>query len=142
VAPGQWPDPIEPMRLANMCFEEFYTFVRVLPYDDFASISDDAIDFKLIYDNVFRYYRLILPAMNKRLNMGDPDIWCRPTAARYLLRTTDLAIWDTPAYMPRTRDLSSPRRALLQRFCRRVLAEHGIRAEQDASVRAVTSAQR
>ena len=50
--------------LANKTFEQSFSFVRVLPYDDFSHIRDEEITFDLVYDKVLRYYELILPAMS------------------------------------------------------------------------------
>jgi hypothetical protein len=66
---------------------------------------------------------LLLPAMNKRLDMSDASIFSHPTAAHYVLRMIDLAMWSSYDYMPRTRDLSSARRALLRRYCEKVIRE-------------------
>ena len=126
VAPGQWPPGMNGKELAGMAFKEDYTFLRVLPHDgEAAAVPDSQLDYPTIYRKVLRYYALILPAMSKRLNMseGSESVWVSPTAARYLLRTTDVNMWERWAYMPRTRDLSATRRALLHRFCHKVLAE-------------------
>jgi hypothetical protein len=125
VAPGQWPQPMTGEQVGQFTFQEFYTFLRVLPYDAAAAaVPDDKVDYDAVYHHVFRYYALILPAMSKRLNMTAESgtAWATPTAAQYLLKTTDPALWDHWAYMPRTRDLSSTRRDLLRKFCKNVLA--------------------
>ena len=107
-----------------MAFKEDYTFLRVLPHDgEAAAIPDSQLDYPTIYRKVLRYYALILPAMSKRLDMSQSSVWVSPTAVRYLLRTTDINMWEHWAYMPRTRDLSATRRTLLHRFCHKVLAE-------------------
>ena len=82
---------------------------------------DDDLDFDLIYREIFRYYYLVLPAMNKRLPMNDPTIWNTPTAAQYVLKRSAEDRWDDYEYMPRTSDLSDSRRELLHRFCRKVI---------------------
>ena len=84
VGPGQWPQTMGGDALANKSFEEFFAFVRVLPYDDYSRVREDELTFELIYKEIFRYYARILPAMSKRLDMADPTIWRTPTAARYL----------------------------------------------------------
>jgi hypothetical protein len=130
VAPGQWPQPLDSAALANTTYREAYTFLRVLPYDEAVKIADADLDYDAVYRHVFRYYALILPAMTKRLDMtgGGAGLWQTPTAARYLLKTTGVDMWEHWAYMPRTRDLSATRRELLRRYCRKVLAAHGIAA--------------
>jgi hypothetical protein len=125
VAPGQWPQPMTGEQVGQFAFQEFYTFLRVLPHDAAAAaIAHDKVDYDAVYRHVFRYYALILPAMSKRLNMTaeSGSAWATPTAAQYLLMTTDPDLWDHWAYMPRTRDLSSTRRELLRQFCKNVLA--------------------
>jgi hypothetical protein len=132
VAPGQWPQPVDGAALAHTTYREAYTFLRVLPYDDEAvRIADADLDYDAVYRHVFRYYALILPAMTKRLDMtvDGAGLWQTPTAARYLLKTTGVDMWEHWAYMPRTRDLSATRRDLLRRYCRKILAAHGIAAD-------------
>lgn len=131
---GHWPDQLSPQEVAWGLTDEFFCSQRVLPYDDYSGISDEDLTFDLIYQEIFRYYYLLLPAMNKRLDMRDESIWSDPTAARYLLRTLDPALWEHYDYMPRTRDLSTYRRELLVRWCNKVLAEDAIQDTQDRAV--------
>jgi hypothetical protein len=126
VVPGQWQQEIDGGNLAKLAFQEDFTFLRILPYDKAAAAiaaSKEPIDYATIYQHVLRYYALILPAMAKRLEMtaNAEDLWMSPTAARYLLRTTSLDLWNHWAYMPRTRDLSETRRELLRRFCCQII---------------------
>ncbi|HYG88364.1 MAG TPA: hypothetical protein VD978_19150 [Azospirillum sp.] len=120
---ANWPATLESNLLANLMMEQYYSFVRVLPYEDFSEVTRDQLTFEFVYDKVLRYYDLILPYMSKRLDMADRTIWNTPTAARYLMRTTDPTLWGTYSYMPRTRDLSEPRRKLLWRYCQKVIEE-------------------
>lgn len=131
VTPGLFPQEIAPRTLAQLAFQEFFVEVRVLPYDDYSAIRDDELTFDLIYQEIFRYYHLITPAMSVRLDMSDPTIWSTPTAALYVLRMIDPRLWDHYEYMPRTRDLSCYRRELLARFCRSVLKGHDIPIENE-----------
>jgi len=126
VPQGTWPQEITPVNLAALAFKEFFSEVRVLPYDDYSHISENDLNFKLIYDEIFRYYHLIFPAMSVHLDMSDPGIWTTPTTAQYVLRMIDTKLWDFHNYMPRTRDLSKYRRELLERFCRLVLKSNDI----------------
>ena len=112
-----------------MAFQEFFAELRVLPYDDYSAVADADLTFPFIYEEIFRYYYLILPAMSERLDMSDPTVWQSPTAARYVLRMIDERLWSYYNYMPRTRDLSTYRRQLLRRFCNKVLAENGVSQE-------------
>jgi hypothetical protein len=125
---GIWPQKMNPEDLAVLEFQEFYISLRVLPYNNYSHIADAQLTFELIYKEIFRYYSLILPAMNKRLLMSDPTIWETPTAAHYVLRMIQPKLWNSYNYMPRTRDLSKYRRKLLERFCQSVLKKYDARA--------------
>lgn len=120
VPPGWWPAIVKPGDFVSETGEDARTMVRVLPYDDYSRLSDDEVNFPLVYSEVLRYYQLLCPAMGERLDLSDPTLWTTPSAAHYLLKVTAPELWATPLSMPRTRDLSAPRRALLQRFCRLV----------------------
>ncbi|MFN0077852.1 MAG: hypothetical protein ACKVY0_15455 [Prosthecobacter sp.] len=123
---GVWPQFMAPDVFSNLQAQEFYFDLRVLPYDDYSKVTDAQLTFDFVYAEALRYYHLIMPAMSKRLDMSDPTIWNTPTAAQYVLRMCDERMWATPNYMPRTRDLSKYRRALLRRFCEKVLRQGGI----------------
>jgi hypothetical protein len=122
VGPGNYPQDISPNTLAQLAFQEFFVELRVLPFDDYSQLRDEDITFDLIYDEIFRYYNLVLPAMTERLDLADAAIWQTPTAAHYVLRMIHEKLWGYYNYMPRTRDLSRYRRDLLRRFCAKVLA--------------------
>ncbi len=126
VPPGLWPTDIDPKTLGELAFQEYFTELRVLPYDDYSKITDDELTWERIYKEIFRYYHLILPAMSVRLDMSDRTIWETPTAARYVKRVTDRSLWSYFTYMPRTRDLSKYRCQLLWRFCDKVFRELGV----------------
>jgi hypothetical protein len=96
-----------------------YISVRVLPTDDYGHLGDDELTFPLVYQEVFRYYHLLHPAMNQKLDLGDEQ--AVTAAAETLLRRTDPGNWRRARYMPRTRDLSAGKRRLLERWCRKVL---------------------
>ena len=123
VPPGNYPQDISPNTLAQLAFQEFFVELRVLPFDDYRALGDEDLTFDVIYDEIFRYYRLVLPAMSERLDLSDPSVWQTPTAARYVLRMIDDRLWGFYNYMPRTRDLSTYRRDLLRRFCAKILRE-------------------
>jgi hypothetical protein len=117
------PPVFKPARLNIIT--DFMSSVRVLPKSDYSWVKDEDLNFDLIYREIFRYYYLVLPAMNKRLPMNDPTIWNTPTAAEYVLKRSEEARWEDFEYMPRTRDLSDDRRDLLHRFLKKTLAEKG-----------------
>ncbi len=120
-----WPQDRSPDVFSWLICAEFYATTRVLPHDDYGAILQRGPTFADVYEHVFMYYDLLMPAMNVRLPMDDPSVWETPTAARYLKRVIDPALWESTRYMPRTRDLSAPRRELLNAFCDAVIARHG-----------------
>jgi hypothetical protein len=130
VPQAHWPRQLTPEALDWGLTDEFFVTQRVLPYDDYSKIPDEELDFPLIYQEIFRNYYLLMPAMNKRLDLSDPSIWESPTAANYLLRVTEPRLWNYYDYMPRTRDLSKYRLELLRRFCKRILSQGGLRHGQ------------
>lgn len=117
-----WPQERPSNVFAWLICAESYATMRVLPYDDYGAILDRGVTWGDLYDNVFQYYDLLMPAMNERLPMGDSSFWESPTSARYLRRVVDPRLFESTTYMPRTRDLSAPRRELIVAFCDAVLA--------------------
>ncbi len=103
----------------------------MLPFDDYSHLGEDELTFSVIYQEIFRYYHLILPAMSLRLDMSDAALWSTPTAAQYCLRVLDPRLWDHYDYMPRTRDLSRSRRDLLIRFFEMVLKAHDVPIDRE-----------
>ena len=103
--------------------------LRILPNDeDFSRyycqpivkdkpVGNDDLTFALVYEKVLRTYYLLYPAMNKYFPLND-EAKVRHAALRILART-DPALWMSPQYMPRTRDMSESRRTLLQAWCRK-----------------------
>jgi hypothetical protein len=102
---------------------DYMAAARVLPHLDYSRLPDEDLTFDVIYREIFRYYYLIFPGMNKRLDMKDVTIWNTPTAAEYILKRSAKEMWHSYYYMPRTRDLSDGRRDLLHRWCRKVIRE-------------------
>ncbi|HSJ91438.1 MAG TPA: hypothetical protein VK917_05185 [Ilumatobacter sp.] len=124
VPPTLWPQERPPDVFAWLICAESYATLRVLPYDDFSDILARGVTWDDLYQHVLCYYDLLMPAMNTRLPMNDASFWESPTSARYLKRVIDPALFESTTYMPRTRDLSGPRRELLVAFCDAVLAGH------------------
>jgi hypothetical protein len=105
--------------------------LRVLPNDeDFSKyyvdpnapqpVGNAQLTFDVVYQTVLRTYYLLYPIMNIMafpLNV-EPDA----ATAKAILRVTDPAKWMSNSYMPRTRDMSTSRRTLLQAWCRKVIA--------------------
>ncbi|MGY3438833.1 MULTISPECIES: hypothetical protein [unclassified Marinovum] len=103
--------------------------LRVLPNEDFsayltgpaeAPVGNDALTFDVVYAHVLRTYDLLFPSMNKHFHLSDEAAVM--SNAGSILARTDPNIWNTPQYMPITRDLSDSRRTLLQAWCRKALA--------------------
>ncbi|HVG21386.1 MAG TPA: hypothetical protein VNI02_20260, partial [Blastocatellia bacterium] len=101
---------------------DFYVNVRVLP-DDAALVPapDEQVAFKRVYEEVLRYYQFMHPAMNLVFDLSNEDHWT-PRWAKRVLERIDPAVKDRYKYMPRSRDMSRGRRALLERWCKQVIA--------------------
>jgi len=106
--------------------------MRILPNDeDFSQyyadpsspepVGNDKLTFDVVYAKVLRTYYLLYPIMNKRFPLNSEKA-VRDHAGAILART-DPSIWMSIHFMPRTRDMSSSRRTLLQAWCRKVQAE-------------------
>jgi hypothetical protein len=94
---------------------DFFACVRVLPADDFSSVPDSEITYAFVYDKVLRYYHLLHPAMDGVFDLSDQDrVEERADRIRTRIKAT---AWDDPQYMPRTRELSAGKVALLLRWC-------------------------
>lgn len=105
--------------------------LRILPnYADFRKyyvdaaakepIGNDLLTFDVVYQNVLRTYYLLYPAMNQIFPLNSEIAVTQ--AAEGILARTEMSLWMTSAYMPRTRDMSESRRTLLRAWCRKVLA--------------------
>lgn len=100
--------------LPNYDYSRFYTIVNGKP------VATAALDFSVLYAEVFRNYYLLYPAMSQVMNLSDPTVWQGSilTDPNYGLKTRiSESSWDKPIYMPRTRDLSRTRRELVQAYC-------------------------
>lgn len=137
-----WPQERPAEVFAWLICAEAYATTRVLPYDDYTQIIDRGATWQDVYDNVFQYYDLLMPAMNERLPMNDATFWETPTAARYLKRVIDPALFESTTYMPRTRDLTARRRELIVAFCDAVLASEASPSEPAANEPAASEAVR
>lgn len=97
--------------------------LRILPNTDYSQyyvpgtnppVGNERLTFDVVYAQVLRNYYLLYPAMSKRVPLNDPSYWEDPEMAMRLFQRTQLSWWGKAEYMPRTRDLSNTRRALLQ----------------------------
>jgi hypothetical protein len=113
VAPGAQPGQA-PRGLDS------FANVRVLPRDDFSTVPDDDLTFAVVYDTVLRYYYLLYPTMDRLIDLSSEDD-VRANADVLLERIAEDG-WRGWEYMPRTRELSDGKRALLERWLRMQLA--------------------
>ncbi|HEX2081481.1 MAG TPA: hypothetical protein VHG08_27505, partial [Longimicrobium sp.] len=109
--------------------------LRLLPNDEDYSryyvpgtdppVGNDLLTFDVIYQKVLRNYYLLYPAMSQQVPLNDPGQWADPVMARRLYERIKLSGWNRWQYMPRTRDLSSSRRTLLQAWALRYFRPDG-----------------
>lgn len=108
--------------------------LRILPNDeDFSRYYDDPdadeptgnelLTFDVVFRKVLRTYYLLFPVMNKVIPLNDEQKVA--AKAEQILAASDLKLWMTTGYMPRTRDMSDSRRKLLRAWCRKVLPHAG-----------------
>ncbi|HKO58525.1 MAG TPA: hypothetical protein VJ276_21850 [Thermoanaerobaculia bacterium] len=130
-APGGYP----PQNYATFSFPPYITnmpsiSVRILPNDeDFSRyyidpaddepVGNELLTFAVLYTKVLRTYYLLYPSMNKVIPLNSESALA--ARAQAILDRTELSLWMTTAYMPRTRDMSRSRRTLLRAWCRKVL---------------------
>ena len=93
---------------------EHFACVRVLALDDYSHIPDNQIDFPMVFREVLQYYHLLHPAMDIVADLSnDSEVENKISTMRERLLQTG---WEKFAYMPRTRDLSAGKLALLKRW--------------------------
>lgn len=106
--------------------------LRILPNDeDFSQyyvdptapepVGNDQLTFDVLYAKVLRVYYLLFPAMNKIFALNSESAVA--ANAQAILDRTEMSIWMTTSYMPRTRDMSASRRTLLRAWCYKVLQQ-------------------
>jgi hypothetical protein len=105
-----------------------YANVRTLPFDDElnATMSDDEISWDWIYENILSTYDALNPVMGRRERPAiglSLDHQQTVEASVSLIRDlVDESNFESARYMPVTRDMSSGKRRLLQRWCDLALA--------------------
>jgi hypothetical protein len=85
-------------------------------------VGNDQLTFDVVYQKVLRTYYLLYPAMNQIFALNDESAVAGYAQAILAATSPSPANWMASGYMPRTRDMSSSRRTLLQAWCRKVLA--------------------
>ena len=83
-------------------------------------VGNESLTFDVVYEKVLRTYYLLYPAMNKYFSLNSEKEVAKH--AESILKRTDQAMWMSPGYMPRTRDLSESRRKLLRAWCRTIIS--------------------
>lgn len=115
------PGTVTPPAYGNLDLtSSFYINLRVLPKDDFSEYLGTGIPipFSYLYANVLQYYNLIFPAMGLHVPF-DEAVWQSLAATIY--QRVDVENWANTSYMPRPRDLSATRRALIQAWCKQYM---------------------
>jgi hypothetical protein len=80
--------------------------------------GNDSLTFDVVYQKVLRTYYLLYPAMNQVFPLNSEQAVTK--CAKAILQRTEKSLWMSTGYMPRTRDMSASRRALLRAWCRKV----------------------
>ena len=106
--------------------------LRILPnyenYDEYYvdpsakdPVGNEKLTWEVLYNKVLRNYYLLYPAMNEVKPLNDAKVWQDPVMAGILKQYVDESFWMKYTYMPRTRDLSSSRRKLIQAWCNKII---------------------
>jgi hypothetical protein len=93
-----------------------YANVRVFPLDNYDEVPDEDLTWPFIYEQIFRYFYLLYPAMSIQgfpLN-NQTAIERRAPIIKTMVST---ALAESSVAMPITRDLSPGKRKLLLRWC-------------------------
>lgn len=90
--------------------------VRVFPADDYSGVPDNDLTFEFLYREVLRYYHLVYPGMSRIFPLNNEEAVRENAEA--ILERIDPARWAAWEFMPRTREMSAGKRALLSRWCR------------------------
>lgn len=89
-----------------------YAGFRVLPEDDFSQHEHDRrVSWDFMYEHVFRYYRLIYPAMSNVVPFDNQQ--AMESASGAIVEMTDPSKKASTRYMPVSRDLSTGKRCLI-----------------------------
>ena len=93
-----------------------YVAIRVLPFDEaLGKTPQDQITWSFVYDNVLRPFDLVYRGMSPGIFSFHSEAKVKANADA-IIALTDPDMFESPGYMPVTRDLSRGRRTLLVRF--------------------------
>jgi hypothetical protein len=114
------PPPMKPDD-TPMFQVEFFGNYRVLPFDDYSHVPDDAVTWPFVWNEVFKYYAIMYPVMSLIIPWGPANIPHDPDRvvqfASLIREAVDASRLGTALAMPITRELSAGKRALVQRWC-------------------------
>jgi hypothetical protein len=82
-------------------------------------VGNDQLTFDVVYAKVLRTYYLLFPVMSQIFALNDEQAVA--AHAKGIIARTEMALWMTTQYMPRTRDMSETRRRLLRAWRWKVL---------------------
>lgn len=102
--------------------------LRILPTEDFSQYYVDAsaatpvanpqLTFPIVFQAVLRPYYLLFPVMNGIIDLSSETAVA--AHAKQIVNAIDPSNWMQMSFMPRTRDMSAARRALLTAWCNSV----------------------
>ncbi len=99
-----------------------YAGIRVLPDDNYDHESKTTrVSWAFMYDEVFRFYRLIFPAMSTAVDFSNEKVM--ESAAEIIYELTDPSLKESTCYMPVSRDLSTGKRGLIEEWYKQVKAK-------------------
>ncbi|MES1245372.1 MAG: hypothetical protein ABUT39_27460 [Acidobacteriota bacterium] len=110
--------------------------LRILPNEDFSRyfvdpaaadpVGNDQLTFDVVYQKVLRTYYLLYPVMKQYVVLNDESSVAGNAAQILDDISAAPANWLSSSYMPRTRDMSTSRRTLLQAWCRAVSSKAAV----------------
>lgn len=100
--------------------------MRVYPLIDYGQYTDPSHpdysppNFSVVYEEIFKLYDIVYPIMALKHPFVEAE-WNNGTMAGAVLQRTDPKFWNNIIYMPRSRELSSSQRKLLQAWANHIL---------------------
>jgi len=112
------PPMINCRVLPNQEYGDYYTFDA-----SGNPVATDQLYWDTVYQEVFRNYYFLYPAMSKIIPLNQPAEWIGPTLFTLKERISTQA-FDTMLKMARTRDISATRRWLLEAYINKFATEN------------------
>jgi len=119
---GQYPgDKIPPFSTGGYTIQDSGCFscLRVYTKTDYSKYLDPGHpqftvpDFEVVYEEVFKLYDVVYPAM-ATVHPFTKEVWDNAIMAGLTVQRTDPAIWSDILYMSRSRELSPSQRKLIE----------------------------